>query len=151
MVLALPGDGSFRADGLVWLWGLKGLANPLLDTLPNKDNYLGDVRVWDQDDDGKPGVSLAILAPAGDRYMVRRAVWSFAPGKLTFDNQWITGDLTSAITESGLDSTNALLLTAAPITAKPTGTVYQFRCVGPTYTCGALSTEHAQVFKDAPR
>ena len=151
ITLALPGDGTFQANNLVWLWGLKGVTNPLTDALPNKDDYVGNARVWDQDDDGKPGVTLQILAPAGDRYMVRRAVWTFAPGKLTFDNQWITGALSSAITESGLDSTNALLLTAAPITPKPEGTVYQLRCVGSTYTCDALSKDQAVLFRDAPR
>ena len=151
ITLALPGDGTFKVDSLVWLWGLKNVVHPLTDVLPNKDDYPTDVRVWDQDDDGKPGVTLQILAPAGDRYMVRRAVWSFAPGKLTFDNQWITGMLSSTITESGLDSTNALLLTAAPISPKTEGTVYQLRCVGSTYTCASLSAEHPQVFKDAPK
>lgn len=151
VTLALPGDGTFSANGLVWLWGLRGLANPLTELLPNKDDYLGDTRVWDQDEDGKPGVTLGILAPAGDRYMVRRAVWSFAPGKLTFDNQWIAGALTAAITEGGLDATNALLLTPAPITPKAAGSVYQLRCVGATYTCAALSVDHPQLFKDAPR
>jgi hypothetical protein len=151
VVLALPGDGTFRATDLVWLWGLTGLASPLTDALPNKDNYAGDARVWDQDSDGKPGVTLGILAPAGDRYMVRRAVWSFAPGKLTFDNLWITGALSAAITESGLDATNALLLTPAPITPKAEGSVYQLRCVGSTYSCGALAVDHPQLFKDAPR
>jgi hypothetical protein len=151
VTLTLPGDGTFSASELVWLWGLKGVANPLTDILPNKDNFAGDVRVWDQDDDGKPGVTLGILAPAGDRYMVRRAVWTFGPGKLTFDNQWISGPLTSAITESGLDATNALLLTAAPITPKAAGTVYQLRCVGPTYSCASLAADQLRLFKEAPR
>lgn len=151
VTLALPGDGTFVAKDLVWLWGLKGLASPLTDALPNKDNHVGDARVWDQDEDGKPGTTLKILAPAGDRSMVRRAVWAFAPGKLTFDNQWITGALTSSITENGLDATNPLLLTVAPITPKTEGTVYQLRCVGSTYTCAALSVDHPQLFKDAPR
>ena len=83
--------------------------------------------------------------------MVRRAVWSFAPGKLTFDNQWITGSLSSAITERGLDATNSALLTAAPITPTAEGTVYQLRCVGSTYSCASLSADHALLFKDAPR
>ncbi len=149
VTLALPGDGTFRADGLVWLWGIRSAS--ATDALPNKDNHTSDARMWDQDNDGKPGVTLKILAPTGDRYMVRRAVWSFAPGNLTFDNQWITGSLTSAITESGLDATNALLLTPAPITAKPAGTGYQLRCVGSTYTCASLAVDYPRLFKDAPR
>ena len=151
VTLTLPGDGTFRAENLVWLWGLESLPSPLTAALPDKDNHLGDPRVKDQDGDGKPGVTLEIIVPAGARYMVRRAIWTFAPGKLTFDNQWITGPLTSAITESGLDATNPLLLTPAPLTPKPEGTVYQLRCVGQTVTCASLAAEHGPLFKDAPR
>lgn len=147
----LPGDGTFRAQDVVWTWGLKGLTDPLNEVLPAKDTYVGDARVWDQDDDGRPGTTLQILSPPGDRAMVRRAIWTFGAGKLTFDNQWLTGTLTAAITESGLQSSNSLLLTVAPITPKADGTVYQLRCVGPSYSCASLSAEHGQVFKNAPK
>ncbi|MEW5740723.1 MAG: hypothetical protein AB1938_17480 [Myxococcota bacterium] len=147
----LPSDGSFHAADLPWLWGLQGLNDPLTDPLPNKDNYMGDPRVFDQDGDTQAGVTMNILSPPGDRYMVRRAVFTFEQGKLTLDNQWITGVLKSRIDESALGATNQLLLTPAPITVNAAGTVYQFRCVGQTYTCAALERDHQAVFKDAPK
>jgi hypothetical protein len=147
----LPSDGTFHASDLPWLWGLKDLANPLTDPLPTKDNYVGDPRVVDQDTDTKPGVTMHILSPMGDRYMVRRAVFSFANGTLSLDNQWLTGGLTSRIDESALGASVSLLLTPAPITVLADGTVYEFRCVGATYTCESLARDHRLVFKDAPK
>lgn len=147
----LPGDGTFQAGELAWLWGLENLANPLTDPLPTKDNYMGDARVIDQDGDSQPGVTMHILSPMGDRYMVRRAALTFAKGNLSLNNLWLTGVLTSRIDESALGATNNLLLTPAPITVNADGTVYQFRCVGQTYTCASLEKDHAAVFKDAPK
>lgn len=147
----LPGDGTFHAAELPWLWGLQNLANPLTDPLPTKDNYMGDPRVVDQDVDTQPGVTMNILSPQGDRYMVRRAALAFADGTLSLDNQWLTGVLTSRIDESALGATNGLLLTPAPITVLAEGTVYEFRCVGATYTCEALARDHAELFKNAPK
>ncbi len=149
--IPLPGNGTFAASNILWFWGLKNLTLPATEDLPTKDNYTGDPRVWDEDEDTKPGVTLQVLAPMGDRYMVRRSIWTFAPGKLTFDNLWITGALTSVINENGLGATNTLLLTPAPITGKAEGTVYQLRCVGETYSCASLSKDATDLFKDAPR
>jgi hypothetical protein len=148
--IPLPSNGTFGATNIVWTWGLRGLTAPLTEVLPTKDNYTTDARVWDQDEDGKPGVTLQVVAPAGDRYMVRRSVWNFATGKLTFDNQWISGTLDSVISENGLGATNMLLLTPAPITPKAEGTRYEIRCVGETYTCASLSKDSVQLFRDAP-
>lgn len=142
-----PVSVTFPGDA-VWLWGLKDLTNPKTDPLPTKDDFTGDARVWDQDNDGKPGVGLKLLAPMGDAAMVRRAVWAFAPAKLTLDNRYITGTLTSQISESRLTATNPLLLTVAPIT--PKSAVYQLRCVGTQYSCASLAAEHPRVFQAAP-
>jgi hypothetical protein len=150
LAVPLPSDGTFHAEDLPWLWGLQNLANPLTDPLPTKDNYMGDPRVVDQDADTQPGVTMHILSPQGDRYMVRRAVFTFANGTLSLDNQWLTGALTSRIDESALGATNNLLLTPAPITVLEEGTEYEFRCVGATYTCESLARDHAEVFKNAP-
>lgn len=149
--VALPGDGTFAAQDVVWLWGLSGLAHPLTDPLPTKDNYQGDARVVDEDGDGHPGVTMTIVSPAGDRYLVRRSVWTFGRGKLTLDNAWLTGPLASVVSESPLGATNDLLLTAAPITPRTDGSAYQLRCVGTTYTCAALSRDRVRLFRDAPK
>lgn len=151
LVLPLPGDGTFAATDQVWLWGLTGLAHALTDPLPTQADFAADARVWDQDGDGNPGVTLNILAPAGDRYMVRRARWSFAPARLTLDNAWLTGALTASIEESALGASTPVLLTPAPITPRADGALYAFRCVGATYTCPALAQDYAGLFQDAPR
>lgn len=149
--IPIPTDGTFAASNVVWTWGLKGLTAPLTEPLPTKDDFMADPRVWDEDGDGHPGVTLAIVAPMGDRYMVRRAIWSFAPGKLTFDNQWLTGALSAQVSEAGLAATNSFLLTVAPITPLAQDSRYEFRCVGSSYSCAALSRDQAAVFQDAPR
>ncbi len=151
VTIGLPLDGTFHAENVVWLWGLHGLNDPLHDPLPTKDNYLGNPQLWDQDGDGNPGVTMTIIVPAGDRYMTRRAIWSFATGKLTLDNQWLTGALSAQIDESPLGATNDLLLTVAPITITASNTVYQLRCVGDTYSCASLSQDQAVLVKDAPK
>lgn len=147
----LPGDGSFEASEVVWLWGLSGLDDVKNGALPDKSNYASSPYVIDEDSDGKPGVTVHVLSPLGDRHMVRRAVLSFAHGKLSLNNQWLTGTLASRIDESALSATSALLMTPAPITIDPAATVYQLRCVGPTFSCDALAAQHAAVFQDAPR
>jgi hypothetical protein len=157
--ISLPGDGTIAASDVVWLWGLRDVVSPLTDVLPNASNYASDSRVWDQDQDGKPGVTLRIVTfpGPGDRYMVRRATWTFAPSRLSFDNAWLTGTLTQRIEESVLgsllDSTGKPdnnLSTVAPITPRTAGSVYQLRCVGPTYTCAALAQDQAALFAGAP-
>ncbi len=147
----LPGDGTFAARDVVWLWGLEGLANPLTDALPTKADYQGDARVIDQDNDSFPGVTVNVLSPSGQRYMVRRGIFTFEPGRLALSNQWLTGVLVHQLTEHALGASNTTLETAAPITPRAEGTMYQLRCVGSTYTCASLEKDHAALFKDAPR
>lgn len=159
LTIPLPGDGTVAASGVVWLWGLHNVTAPLTDPLPNASNYQGDDRVWDQDGDGNPGVTLRIVSfpGPGSRFMVRRATWTLAPSKLSFDNASITGTLTQHIEESVigslLDQTgkpNNNLSTAAPITPRTAGSVYQMRCVGTTYTCASLAQDQAALFAGAP-
>jgi hypothetical protein len=151
LAVPLPGDGTFRADELAWLWGLQGLSQPLTEPLPTRGDFMGDARVVDEDGDGQPGVTLRIVSPMGDRQMVRRAALTFQQGTLSLNNQWLTGGLTSRIDESALGASNNLLLTPAPITVNADGTRYQLRCVGEAFTCAALERDHVAIFKDAPR
>ncbi len=150
VIIGLPGDATFASHDQVWLWGLRNMTDPLHDALPTKDDYTTDPHVWDQDGDGKPGVTIHVLSPAGYRYMVKRAVWTFGAGALSADGAWITGPLTDTIEESALGADPALLATAAPITPVAAGTVYQMRCVGETYTCAALRNDQTQLFSEAP-
>ncbi len=146
----LPGDGSFHAGPMAWLWGLQNLNDPINDTLPDITTWEGDGRVWDQDNDEHPGVTVHVPSLNGDRYLVRRVVFTFGTGKLALTNLWLTGPLTSHIEEKAIGASNQLLTTVAPITNLD-GAVYQFRCVGRTYSCASHQKDHSYVFKDAPQ
>ena len=151
VVLALPTDGSFQAHDVVWLWGVHNLSQPLTDALPDAGNWQSDPHVFDQDGDGQPGITMDVLVPMGERYMARRSIWQLAPGKLTLDNQWVTGVVTATVEQSVLGASIDLLTAPTPITPKPSGSVYQLRCVGQTYTCAALSNDYVTLFGDAPQ
>jgi hypothetical protein len=144
----LPSGGAFQASNVVWLWGVRNLTNPATDPLPTSAT---DPRVWDQDGDGNPGVTLTILDPAGNQYLIRRAVWNFAEGDLTLDNAWLTGSLAFTVEEVVLGATNSLLDSDPPETPNDADSSYVWRCVGPTFTCGSLSQNYTAVFQSAPK
>jgi|GEM_PF-2416852 len=84
-------------DGIVWLWGVKDLVDIAKDPLPDEPS---DEHVFDQDNDGKPGVTVEVTEPLeGERYMVRRAIWNLGEGKLQQDGMTIKGVLRSFIIE----------------------------------------------------
>lgn len=136
---------------LAWLWGVQNLADPLTDALPTKQDYATSDKDFDQDNDGHQGVTVDVVSPPGQRYMVRRAKLSFVSGALTIDNKWLTGKLSSSVEEIALGATNSQLETAAPLTMKDDQVVFQFRCVGATYTCASHTKDHRIIFKDAPK
>lgn len=144
-------DGALTAPELAWLWGVKDLSDPLNDALPTKQTYQSDTHVFDQDSDSHPAVTVDVVSPAGQRYMVRRAKLTFGASKLTLNNQWVTGALTSKVEEIALGASSTLLETAAPLTMKDGQSAYQFRCVGAAYTCASHTRDHRIIFKDAPK
>ncbi|MBI5549049.1 MAG: hypothetical protein HY901_34630 [Deltaproteobacteria bacterium] len=147
--LPLPGDGTFSVADVAWLWGTKNLANPLTDPLPAE---AGDAKVWDQDEDGKPGVTMQVENPAGERYMARRSRWTFKPGQISAESTWVTGEATFAISENALGASIESLKIVAPIT--PRGecrSVYQMRCVDAAFSCTQLLANATTLFRDAPR
>jgi hypothetical protein len=141
-------DGSLSARDLTWLWGLKSMTDPVNDPLPTEAS---DPRVFDEDTDGNPGVTLTISFPAGDRYMVRRALWSFDKSTTSADNAWITGSLAFDVDEVALGATDPSLMTVAPITSRTSCNSYQMRCVGPDYGCEQLAQDYLDLFADAPK
>ncbi|MFH1532066.1 MAG: hypothetical protein ABIK09_15180 [Pseudomonadota bacterium] len=150
--LELDGDGVPVAQEIAWTWGLKDMEDPFTDALPEGPD---DPRVWDQDDDGNPGLTIHVLAPEGDRYMVRRAVWSIEAGALSGDGLWLSGSLTFTVHEGAVGATSAALKTVAPILPSDEGNVWQLRKVAGVgedsgWDCARLKDEHAGVFKDAP-
>ncbi|MBM4352453.1 MAG: hypothetical protein FJ109_01445 [Deltaproteobacteria bacterium] len=145
---------SLKAQKLAWTWGIQGMKDPFGDPLPTKPD---DPLVWDQDGDGNPGVTMHVLAPEGDRYMVRREVLDFAAGTLTEDGQWLAGKLEFDIDEGAVGYKGSeTLMKVVPITAVEGGNVYHLRRVGSDpdaespYDCSKLVTEHLGVFQGAP-
>jgi hypothetical protein len=150
--LELDADGIPVAQEIAWTWGIQDMDDPYSDPLPEDAD---DPRVWDQDDDGHPGVTVHVFAPEGDRYMVRRAVWSLAAGEASEDGSWTSGSLTFVINEGAVGASSAILESVAPIIPTDEDNVWHWRKVaGPGedsgWDCARLIDEHAGVFKDAP-
>ncbi|HEY3448868.1 MAG TPA: hypothetical protein VGK67_21085 [Myxococcales bacterium] len=145
--LPLPlSDGGLASGERAWLWGVKDLANPLADALPTDK---ADPHVWDEDEDGHPGVTVDVVNPTGQRYMARRSKWSF--GQTSVTKEWATGTLSFAVTENALDATNALLKTVAPISVRSEcKSLYQMRCVDAAYTCDQVMASAKALWRDAP-
>ncbi|HCF59003.1 MAG TPA: hypothetical protein DFS52_13555 [Myxococcales bacterium] len=147
-------DGGLAAKDVVWLWGLGALADPLNDPLPKAPQKPGDPvdsRVRDDDGDGHPGVTMFIVSPEGERYMVRRAIWELGKSRLSEDSVWIQGELGFTIHEEALDANNPLLKMVAPITSGEDCNKYELRCVGPSYGCEELAADFLDLFAGAPK
>ena len=122
--IELPGDLSLPAKKLGWPWGVT-LDDPINDKIADIDAE--DNRVFDQDDDDLPGVTMRVLSPAGERYMVRRAVWDMAAGDVSEDLQWIHGTLDFRVDEVAIGASSSLLETVAPITPSEAGGTFALR------------------------
>ncbi len=135
------------AHRVVWLWGVRDLADPVQDPLPESaDSPL----VFDQDLDGHPGVTIRVDRPLeGERYMVRRAVWDLAEAAVSADGLWLTGTLTFSVEEKAIGADNPLLTILAPITPEATGNAYAMRRVPPDFTCEDLRALGDTLFEPA--
>jgi len=150
--LELDDDGIPVTQEVAWTWGLQDMDDPFTDPLPAGPD---DPRVWDQDGDENPGLTIHVLAPEGDRYMVRRAVWSIAAGAMSEDGQWLSGALDFTVDEASMGATSAALETVAPILPSDQGNTWHLRKVGAAgedsgWDCERLADEHAGVMKNAP-
>lgn len=143
VVLDLADAGTtLPAQKVVWTWGLKDVGEN--DTLPTKKD-LSDRRIWDQDGDGKLGVTVDVQSlMSGKRFMVKRAVWELAAGTLSGDGQRLSGTLTYRLEEKPLGGEPSALAQETPITPKD-GSTYQMRRVSDT-TCDALLAHVDEVF-----
>jgi len=150
--VALDADGVPEAQEIAWTWGIKDMEDPFEDKIPEGPE---DPRVWDQDEDGHPGVTIHVFQPEGDRYMVRRAIWSFDAGVLSEDGGWLNGALTFTIDEGAVGASSAILETVAPIIPSAEDNIWHMRKVAGIgedleWDCARLIDEHEGVFKDAP-
>jgi hypothetical protein len=120
------------------------MADPLTDPLPTEPD---DPRVWDQDEDGHPGVTIKVLQPPGYRYMVRRAVWTIKPATITPGASRIEGTLDFTIDEGavGHDGPNSLA-TIIPIVPDADGGTYTLVRTTEYYSCQQLLAEYPGIF-----
>lgn len=109
------------AQQVVWTWGLD---DPSQDPLPSQANTAGEC---DQDDDGKPGVTLQVEAPIeGVRYLARRVTWDLSAATQA-GGEW-TGTLEFAVEEQSLGADPAMAGTVVQVNADPAKTsTYRIR------------------------
>jgi len=145
---------TFRRDGaavhferteVVNLVGVK-LGDPLGDPLPK---VATDPRVFDQDGDGKPGVTIKVKATmvSGDIYVVQRQLVSYAGtivGAGTLD-----GLVTDATEQSVIGASNPLLNSNVPSTphADAALNTLKLRRLAGSYDCTKLISERGTLFQ----
>ncbi len=124
------------------------LAAPATDTLPAKDD---DARVWDQDKDGKPGVTVKVSGfVSGDIYVVQRQR-SVLAGTVS-----ATGDLAGLVADTSdqsvIGSSNPVLNQNIPSTTDPdsskSNVIFVKDKVG--LTCQDLLTRKDTIFAGKP-
>jgi hypothetical protein len=148
VVIPLDG-GSLPTTPVPVLWGWEPAdgGNSSTDPLPDD---AGDPRVYDEDGDNNPGVTIHVLDPVGNIYIVRRDLYTMGVGATA--GGWITGPLLFDIKENILGADNPTLAASAPITPRNQCTsVYQMICVEPTYTCQDLVNNYQTLFINAPQ
>lgn len=111
----IDGSGKISAADHAWVWAYHS-DNPLTDAVPTDKT---DSRIYDQDSDGQPGITVNVLnkdgTPFGDRYMLQREVKSYV-GQKTSDGEWIEGTMTFTIDGISLGASNPLANVSPPTT-----------------------------------
>ena len=113
-------DGkTYTAGDYTWTWGVH-LTDPRNDALPDSPD---DTRLWDQDEDGNPAVTVAVIAVKdnfhmGRRYMVRRSIVTSYTGAVSDDGVWIEGTFNFLLDDYvvGLEEGSSLMIGSVPIT-----------------------------------
>lgn len=74
-------QGTYQTDTIVDLWGVRNLPDSIETPLPTPDDYQQHPQcdwVWDEDGDGKPGVTIVMGGTvAGKVFVCKRTVYSF--------------------------------------------------------------------------
>lgn len=121
------------------------LANPETDPLPTSDR---DARVWDQDGDGKPGVTVRVSGiVSGDIYVVQRQKSAYR-GTIEADGK-LVGLVTDASQQSVVGASVATLKQNVPTTPDPDASKSAMRLVKLTeaYECPRLLRERDRLFR----
>jgi hypothetical protein len=78
---AREAEGFYQAPSIADVWGARNLPDPVQTPLPTKDDYQippGSERIWDEDEDGHPGVTIYLRGTlSADLYVVKRSVYTF--------------------------------------------------------------------------
>ncbi len=142
-------DGGVLNSPVVSLWGWNAPdgGDPATAALPDSADASG---VYDEDSDNNPGVTLDVIDPEGQIYIVRRDVYTL--GQANTNGGWIAGTLQFDIQQNILGASNPTLMASAPITPRNQCTsVYQMICVDPEYTCEQLVNDYQTLFINAPQ
>ncbi len=139
MIVLETGDGTgILPQTVAWTWGIQGMTDPTSDPLPTTSD---DPLVWDQDEDGHPGISIEVLQPEGYRYMVRRSVWYLTAPTVSQDGRQLSDTFSFKVHEGavGYDGPNALK-TLIPIVPNENGGEYVMKRTDEYLSCAdALS------------
>ena len=123
------------------------LSNEWKDPLPDEPD---EPSVFDEDGDGKPGVTVRISGPVdGEIFVVQRA-WNALDGRVDDDGDRIEGHVTWASEQKVLDSTSMFLKSNPPSEpasdkAKNTFTMHR---VKPEASCADLRRRYVSIFQE---
>lgn len=116
---ASHGDGTYRSELIIDLWGVRNLPDPVETPLPTKDNYQSPPQsewVWDEDGDGKPGVTVFMRGTlSADLYVCKRNVYSF-------DGTVLSGDLIQGLIRQLKSESNSLASTVSWVAGEGSAT-----------------------------
>jgi hypothetical protein len=142
---------SISSDGTAYRWqrptlttvaGAR-LGNPATDALPTRAN---DPRVWDQDGDGHPGVTVVVSGiAAGEIYAVQRAHTGYEG---VIGDGELSGRTDDRTEQSVVGASNPLLAQTIPLEPHPDqdrNTIVLRRLTG-EYDCDRLAAEVEQLF-----
>jgi hypothetical protein len=100
--------GVFLSGNVIDLWGVRDLPDPLTTALPTKDNFKQEPQsnwMWDEDEDGHPGVTIFMRGTlAADLYVVKRNVYVF-DGTIVSDDRIQGLNVTSVSESNSVEST----------------------------------------------
>jgi hypothetical protein len=78
---ALHPEGLYQSEDVIDLWGVRDLPDPAQTPLPTQDDYLTPPQsdwIWDEDEDGKPGVTVYMRGLLNaELHVCKRNIYTF--------------------------------------------------------------------------
>ncbi len=97
--------GAYLSDDLIDVWGVRDMPDMRTTPLPTSDNYADSPQrdwVWDEDEDGNPGVTVLMRgALSANLYVIKRNIYAF-------DGTVISEDRIQGLVRQQLSESNAL-------------------------------------------